>query len=87
MAFQLQWKTSVEELYDIAWASEHDLDAILDLQERNLPKSGGTLSAPKTFSPVSTNGQIQPAMDDRLIAKKHTYWESKGQVTRRLRVD
>jgi hypothetical protein len=35
----------VEELYDIAPATEHDLDAILDLQDRNLPKSGGTLSA------------------------------------------
>ena len=27
---------------------------------------------------------IQPAMDDPWIAKKHTYWESNGQVTRHI---
>jgi DMSO/TMAO reductase YedYZ molybdopterin-dependent catalytic subunit len=32
-------------------------------------------------------GQIQPAMDDPLIAKKHTYWESNGQVTRRIGIN
>lgn len=31
-------------------------------------------------------GQIQPAMDDPLIADKHTYWESNGQVTRKVRI-
>lgn len=31
-------------------------------------------------------GQVQPAMDDPLIAKKHTYWESNGQVTRHIRI-
>jgi DMSO/TMAO reductase YedYZ molybdopterin-dependent catalytic subunit len=31
-------------------------------------------------------GNVQPAMDDPLIAKKRTYWESNGQVTRRIRV-
>ncbi|CAN7580191.1 N-acetyltransferase family protein [Mesorhizobium sp. LjNodule214] len=35
----------MEEPYEIALATEHDLDAVLDLQERNLPKRGGTLSA------------------------------------------
>jgi hypothetical protein len=25
-------------------------------------------------------------MDDPWIAKKHTYWESNGQVTRRIRI-
>ncbi|TPJ37216.1 sulfite oxidase [Mesorhizobium sp. B2-8-3] len=29
-------------------------------------------------------GQIQPAMDDPWITRKHTYWESNGQVTRRI---
>lgn len=29
-------------------------------------------------------GQIQPAMDDPWITRKHTYWESNGQVTRRV---
>ena len=38
-------KRSVEEPYDTGLAAEDDLNAILDLQERNLPKSGGTLSA------------------------------------------
>jgi DMSO/TMAO reductase YedYZ molybdopterin-dependent catalytic subunit len=31
-------------------------------------------------------GNVQPAMDDPVIAKKHTYWESNGQVTRRVDV-
>lgn len=31
-------------------------------------------------------GNVQPAMDDPFIAKKHTYWESNGQVTRRISV-
>ena len=37
-----------------------------------------------TSRAISTAGQSQPAMDDPLIAKKHTYWESNGQVTRRI---
>jgi DMSO/TMAO reductase YedYZ molybdopterin-dependent catalytic subunit len=35
---------------------------------------------------IDTAGNIQPAMDDPRIAKKHTYWESNGQVTRRVRI-
>ena len=35
----------MEEPCDTRLAAGHDLDAILDLQERNLPTSGGTLSA------------------------------------------
>lgn len=31
-------------------------------------------------------GQIQPAMDDPWITRKHTYWESNGQVTRRVSI-
>jgi DMSO/TMAO reductase YedYZ molybdopterin-dependent catalytic subunit len=31
-------------------------------------------------------GNVQPAMDDPRIAKKRTYWESNGQVTRRIRI-
>ena len=30
---------------------------------------------------------IQPAMDDPLIANKHTYWESNGQITRRVMIE
>jgi len=29
---------------------------------------------------------VQPAMDDPRIAKKKTYWESNGQVSRKIRV-
>jgi DMSO/TMAO reductase YedYZ molybdopterin-dependent catalytic subunit len=35
---------------------------------------------------IDTAGQIQPAMSDPVIANKHTYWESNGQVTRRIRI-
>jgi DMSO/TMAO reductase YedYZ molybdopterin-dependent catalytic subunit len=35
---------------------------------------------------VDTHGDVQPAMDDPRIAKKKTYWESNGQVSRRIRV-
>jgi DMSO/TMAO reductase YedYZ molybdopterin-dependent catalytic subunit len=37
-----------------------------------------------TSRAIDTAGEIQPAMDDPIIAKKHTYWESNGQVTRRV---
>ena len=39
-----------------------------------------------TSRAIDTNGNIQPAMSDPWIAKKHTYWESNGQVTRRIQV-
>jgi DMSO/TMAO reductase YedYZ molybdopterin-dependent catalytic subunit len=39
-----------------------------------------------TSRAIAADGKIQPAMDDPWIAKKHTYWESNGQVTRRIRV-
>ncbi len=39
-----------------------------------------------TSRAIDATGQIQPAMDDPRIAKKHTYWESNGQVTRRIRI-
>ncbi|MDP9812455.1 hypothetical protein J2W42_005325 [Rhizobium tibeticum] len=39
-----------------------------------------------TSRAIGTTGQIQPAMDDPVIAKKHTYLESNGQVTRRIRI-
>jgi len=31
-------------------------------------------------------GHVQPAMDDPSIANKRTYWESNGQITRRVRI-
>ena len=39
-----------------------------------------------TSRAISKSGQIQPAMDDPWIAKKHTYWESNGQVTRHIAI-
>jgi DMSO/TMAO reductase YedYZ molybdopterin-dependent catalytic subunit len=35
---------------------------------------------------IDTQGNVQPAPDDPRLAKKHTYWESNGQVTRRIRL-
>ena len=35
---------------------------------------------------IDTHGNIQPAMDDPRIAKKHTKWESNEQFTRRIRI-
>jgi DMSO/TMAO reductase YedYZ molybdopterin-dependent catalytic subunit len=35
---------------------------------------------------IGTQGNIQPAMDDHRITKKHTRWESNGQWTRRIRL-
>lgn len=37
-----------------------------------------------TSRAVGTSGQVQPTPDDPWLAKKHTYWESNGQVTRRI---
>lgn len=39
-----------------------------------------------TSRAIAASGETQPAMDDPLIAGKHTYWESNGQVTRRIRI-
>jgi hypothetical protein len=39
-----------------------------------------------TSRAIDTSGQIQPAMDDPRIARKHTFWESNGQVTRRVAI-
>ena len=39
-----------------------------------------------TSRATDVSGQVQPAMDDPWIAKKKTYWESNGQVTRRINI-
>jgi len=39
-----------------------------------------------TSRAVDTAGNVQPAADDWRIAKKRTYWEANGQVTRRIRI-
>ena len=39
-----------------------------------------------TSRAIAKSGAKQPAMDDPMIANKHTYWESNGYVTRHVRV-
>ena len=36
---------------------------------------------------IDTQGNVQPTMDDPTIVGKHTYWESNGQVVRRIQID
>lgn len=36
---------------------------------------------------IDTNGNIQPAGDSDYITKKRTYWESNGQVVRKIRIE
>jgi DMSO/TMAO reductase YedYZ molybdopterin-dependent catalytic subunit len=39
-----------------------------------------------TSRAIDRAGNVQPAMSDPVIANKHTYWESNGQITRRIRI-
>jgi DMSO/TMAO reductase YedYZ molybdopterin-dependent catalytic subunit len=39
-----------------------------------------------TSRATDTSGNVQPAMDDPRIAGKKTYWESNGQITRRVQI-
>jgi len=39
-----------------------------------------------TSRAIDTTGNVQPAMNDPIIANKKTYWESNGQVTRHVRI-
>lgn len=39
-----------------------------------------------TSRAIAADGEIQPAADDPIVAHKLTYWESNGQVTRRVRI-
>ena len=39
-----------------------------------------------TARATDANGNVQPAPGDPLIANKHTYWESNGQLTRRVAI-
>jgi hypothetical protein len=40
-----------------------------------------------TSRAIDTADNIQPAMDEPSIANKHTYWESNGQITRRVMIE
>lgn len=39
-----------------------------------------------TSRAIDDSGNVQPAPDDPLLAGKQTYWESNGQITRRVRI-
>lgn len=39
-----------------------------------------------TSRAIDSEGDVQPTMDDPRISNKKTYWESNGQVTRRIRL-
>ena len=39
-----------------------------------------------TSRAIDTSGNMQPAMDDPRIAQKITYWESNGQITRKVQI-
>jgi DMSO/TMAO reductase YedYZ molybdopterin-dependent catalytic subunit len=39
-----------------------------------------------TCRAIDTAGNLQPAMDDPVIANKRTYWESNGQITRQIHI-
>jgi DMSO/TMAO reductase YedYZ molybdopterin-dependent catalytic subunit len=39
-----------------------------------------------TSRAIDQDGKIQPAMDDPVIAKQHTWWEANGQITRRVKI-
>ena len=39
-----------------------------------------------TSRAIDAEGNVQPAPTDPLIANKHTYWESNGQITRHVRI-
>ena len=39
-----------------------------------------------TSRAIDANGEIQPDPDDPLLAGKTTFWESNGQITRRVSI-
>ena len=39
-----------------------------------------------TSRAIDKAGNVQPAMDDPAIAKKQTYWEANGQITRTIKI-
>jgi DMSO/TMAO reductase YedYZ molybdopterin-dependent catalytic subunit len=39
-----------------------------------------------TSRAIAENGEVQPAPDDPFLAGKTTFWESNGQITRRVRI-
>jgi hypothetical protein len=39
-----------------------------------------------TSRATTVDGAVQPALDDPFLAAKTTFWESNGQITRRVRI-
>jgi len=39
-----------------------------------------------TSRAIAKDGEVQPAPDDPLLVGKQTYWESNGQITRRIKI-
>ena len=39
-----------------------------------------------TSRAIAVDGDVQPAPNDPFLAAKTTYWESNGQITRRVRI-
>ena len=46
----------------------------------------GTYLAEVTSRAIAENGEGQPVPDGLLLAGKTTYWESNGQITRRVHI-
>ena len=73
------WKKTTidpEEDAEFAWKIWH-------LDWNNPPKGEHTVVS----RAIDTNGNIQPAADSDYITGKHTYWESHGQVVRRVNIE
>ena len=58
----------------------------LDAVVAGLGRAGRRGSTPSPPGPPTRRGSVQPAPDDPWLAGKRTYWESTGQVTRRVLV-
>ena len=61
--------------YEFAWKLWH--------ADWHDPKPGEHTT---TSRAIDREGNIQPPIDDPRIAGKHTYWESNGQITRKIRI-
>jgi len=52
--------------------------------EWGMPASGEHKIRSRAFD---VDGNVQPAPDDPFLASKRTYWESNGQITRRVMIN
>jgi hypothetical protein len=63
------------------------------LKQSGMALTGWTLlntvhvgAAPAVLAQADKESNIQPAQSDPMIAHKFTYWESNGQITRRVEI-